>query len=196
MTNHERVYENIRPWLRDCDLTAAAARLGFAPPDGGAVRVLLLGREFLVANDGVTQISGAPCHVNFKSVLIWYFTFGGSGEPSYEFAALHSFSHGIFGGQSSDFSSHDWRGYAGLTPDAFAETSARIGAELFRRERYGESRLLHVLPKIPALLTFSEADEEFAAQINIKFGSNSTSFLPFETLAVLSGLISSEYRNE
>ncbi|MDR3310413.1 MAG: DUF3786 domain-containing protein [Oscillospiraceae bacterium] len=192
MTNHEKVYEELRLRLADCDLAEAAPRAGLVFSDG-AVGVRTLGRELRVTNSGVELVSGPPCSVNLKSVLVWYLTFGGAGDASYEFVPVHSFSHGIFGSQSPDFSSHGWRGYAGLTPERFAAVSGRIGAELVRRERYGESRLLVPLPKLPVLLTFSEADDEFAAQIDLKVGKNATDFLPFETLCVMCGLVTREY---
>jgi hypothetical protein len=175
MTNYEKVYEQIRPWLSK---VAEPRELRF------------LGRMWRVDRAGVEQLSGPPAHTNCRSVLVWYFTYGGQGEPSYTFTPLHSFSHGIFRG-------NDWEtgGCATLTLDEFREASARIGADFLRRERYGEAWLLHALPKLPVLLTYTEADDEFPAALDIKYGANATTFLPFETLAVLNGLINAEYKN-
>jgi hypothetical protein len=173
MTNHEKNYENIRSWL--CVLTEPC-------------EIDFIGRRWRVDCNGVEQLSGRPAHVNCKSVLIWYFTFGGTGDPSFEFTSIHSFSHGIF-------RSSGWRTETSPTLDEFRKTAQHLGAILLRKERYGEAWLLNVLPKIPVLLTYSEADDEFPASLDIKFGSNATTFLPFETLAVLQGLIVSEFDN-
>ncbi|MDR1573858.1 MAG: DUF3786 domain-containing protein [Clostridiales Family XIII bacterium] len=174
MTNYEKAYEQIRPWLGK-----------LAEPR----EIQFLGRLWRVDQGGVDRLSGPPAHVNCKSVLVWYFTFGGQGEPSYEFVPLHGFSHGIF-------RENDWEtgACATLTLDGFRAVSARLGADFLRRARYGEAWLLRALPKLPALLTYSEADEEFPATLDIKYGANATTFLPFESLAVLNGLIRAEYR--
>jgi hypothetical protein len=173
MTNAEIAYCGvIRPMLRELD---------------GEREVMFLGRRFRVTREDVEQLSGKPAHVNCKGVLVWYFTFGGEGEPSFEFASLQSFSHGIFRDAA-------WAPGIGASLAEFKETAAALGAGFLRRERYGEAWLLFALPKVPALLTYSEADEEYPAMLDIKFGKNADTFLPFETLAVLHGLIKSEFR--
>jgi hypothetical protein len=170
MTNHEKNYEYLRGWLRNISQ---------------ACEVDFLGRRWNVDGGGIEQLSGPPAHVNYKSVLVWYFTFGGEGEASFEFVQLSHFSHGIFREQRSP--------NVALTIAEFRETAERLGAAYFRKERYGEAWLWFVLPKVPVLLTYTEADEEFPALLNIKFGANATTFLPFETLAVLHGIILGEF---
>jgi hypothetical protein len=170
MTNHEKNYEKIRLWLSNMPKPC---------------EVEFLGRLWRVDSTGVEQMSGAPAHVNCKSILVWYYTFGGQGEPSFDFVLLSHFSHGIFREQRTPSVS--------LTVSEFREAARRLGVAFLRKERYGESWLWFVLPKIPVLLTYSEADEEFPALMNIKFGMNATTFLPFETLAVLYGLITDEF---
>ncbi|MDR1590187.1 MAG: DUF3786 domain-containing protein [Oscillospiraceae bacterium] len=172
MTNAEIAYHRtIRPMLGKLS---------------GSREVSFLGRRFRVTSEDVEQLSGKPAHVNYKGVLVWYFTYGGEGEPSFEFTSLQSFSHGIFRGS-------DWEPSVTADLAEFREISAGIGAELLRKERYGEARLLFALPKVPVLLTYSEADDEYPAVLDIKFGKNADTFLPFETLAVLHGLINGEF---
>jgi hypothetical protein len=195
-SNYEKAYENIRPWLKRCDFYEAAPRLGFAPPIDGALVFTVLGRKFLVDHDGVTQLDGEAANVNLKSVIIWYVTYGGKGEPSFEFAPLSSFSSGVFGSTSADFSSFAWRKHEGLTLEQFRATAKRIGTELVRSERYGEVHRLYLFPKVPVLLTYSEADDEFPAVVDIKFSLNASTFLPFETLAFAQALIEREFKTE
>jgi hypothetical protein len=179
MSNAERVYESLRPWLANLEKTRT---------------VIFLGREFYADNIGIKQLSGEKIQINAKSVLIWYLTFGGDKlEPSFVFTPLHTFSNGIFTAQNSDWQSHDRKTHEKLTFEAFRTTSERLGASVIRQERYGESRLLFALPNLPVKLTFSEGDEEFPATLDIKFGTNATQILPFETLAVLQGLILREF---
>ncbi|MDR0818096.1 MAG: DUF3786 domain-containing protein [Oscillospiraceae bacterium] len=198
MSNYDRVYETIRAWLSECDFSEAASRLGFEPPNDGVLTFASMGRGWRVDKDGVTQISGSGTHVNFRSVIIWYLTFKGSKwtpaiREADEFAPLPSFSSGIFGQRSADFQSFEWRRHSGLTYGEFRSAAERIGAKLTRSERYGEVRRLDVFPKVPALLTYSEEDDEFPAQVDVKFRADALTFLPFETLAVLHGLIEREF---
>jgi hypothetical protein len=193
ISNYEKAYENIRPWLKQCDFNEAAPRLGFAPPADGALVVTVLGRRFHVGHDGVAQLEGKAAHVNLKSVIIWYLTYGGQGEPSLEFTPLSNFSSGIFGSRSADFGSFEWRKHEGLTLEQFRAAAKRIGTEFARSERYSETHRLYLFPKVPALLTYSEADDEFPAVIDTKFSMNAPAFLPFETLAVAQGLIETEF---
>jgi hypothetical protein len=173
-SNAEIAYEtNIRPMLRG--LT-------------GSRDIRFLGRDWRVTGEDVVQLRGEPGHVNAKGVLVWYFTYSDrAGEPSYEFASVSSFSHGIFGDSS-------WILEYEIDLGRFRATCERLGAHFYRKERYGESWLLEVLPKIITLLTYNEGDDEFPNSIDIKYGKNTTDYLPFETLAVLHSLVNSEFR--
>jgi hypothetical protein len=172
MNNYEKNYNQIRVWLSSLP----------KPQE-----INFLGRRWRVDSCGVEQLSGQPADVNCKSVLVWYFTYGGVGEPNYEFLPLYKFSNGIF-------QSNSWMTDFSLTRENFRKVSEQMGAEFLRKERYGETYFFLVLPKIAALLTYTEADDEFPAALDIKFGSNAATFLPFETLAVLHGLITAEYK--
>jgi hypothetical protein len=178
--NYEKAYLSLVPWLD-----------GVPEP----VELQFLGRGFRVGAGGVEQLSGPPVHVNGKSVLIWYVTqYGGGEKPSYDFRPISSFSFGIFAGSGVSWQQKQQPRFGGLTAEGFRREAERIGAAPLRPERYGESWLLHAFPELPALLTFTEADEEFPADVDVKFGANATRVLPFETLAVLQSLIESEFR--
>jgi hypothetical protein len=191
MDNYEKAYQSLLPWLAGID---------------GALDLDFLGRRFRVSSLGVEQLSGAPSHVNAKSVIIWYVAretlieemspipkYGGGDEPSYEFRPLSDFSFGIFSGHGTAWQDARNSRIGSLGLEDFRRHAERIGAKTLRPERYGESRLLHAFPELAVMLTFSEADDEFPADINVKFGSNATRILPFETLAVLQGLILDEF---
>jgi hypothetical protein len=193
VNNYEKNYEHIRSWLADCDFAEAAPRLGLSPAIDGTIKLTALGREFSVNRDGVFQLCGEPSDVNLKSVIIWYLTYGGQGEPAVEFGSSSSFSGGMFGARSSDYNSYEWQKHAGLTLRQFRAVAKRIGAEFVRSERYGEVWRLFLFPKVTLLLEYSEADDEFPATIDIKASANALTFLPFETLAVAHGLIESEF---
>jgi hypothetical protein len=180
-TNYDIVYEQLRVRLR---ALRAPVTLGF------------LGRTFCAAGDGIEQLDGRPIHINAKNIMIWYLTYGGRGAEltpeSYDFAPLNYFSHGIFTGNTAWERSRA-AGLSGLTLEVFRERCEQIGAEPFRSERYGESRLLFAFPELPLLVAFTEGDDEFPAILDVKLGKNCERILPFETLAVLTTLIESEF---
>jgi len=194
VSNYDKAYESIRPWLADCDFAKAAKQLGLAAPADGSLTLAVLGRRFCADRNGVTQLDGPAAHINLSSVIIWYLTFGGTGQPTYKFAPLSSFSQGIFGAQSADFSAPAWQEHAGLTLERFQSVCQRIRAEPQGIIRHGERRLLMLFPKVPVLLTYNEPDEEFSAVLDIKFDTAALTFLPFETLAVAHGLIAAEFK--
>jgi len=181
LTNHEKAYEQIRPWLQNIKKPA---------------EVTFLGRAFSVTKDDVVQLSGDPIHVNAKGVLVWYYTYGGADNPelypSYDFVLLYTFSHGIFSDQSA-WRQNAVKAQSDLTIETVRSAAKRIGADFYRKEKYGESYLLLALPKVPVLITFTEGDDEFEPQLTVKFSSNATEILPFETLAILMGLIEREF---
>jgi hypothetical protein len=180
-TNYDKVFERLRVRLENL---------------GAPVTLNFLGRAFRADRGGVERISGRPIHINAQNIIIWYLTFGGRGveltPESYDFALLNHFSHGIFTGHTSWEKSRA-SGLSDLTPKAFRECCEHIGAEFLRPERYGESRLLFAFPELPLLITFTEGDDEFPASLDIKLGKNCERILPFETLAVLTSLIESEF---
>jgi len=176
MANSDLIYESLLPWLRGIS--------------GLPKELLFLGRRFQITKEGIEQLSGPEIAVNGKSVLIWYVVTASSEGPDFSFASLLSFSHGIFSSQNSGWQN---KGSSGLNRESFRENAGRIGAEYYKEIPYGEAWLLFAFPNLPVLLTFTEEDEEYPAMVDIKFGSNATEILPFETLAVLDGLIASEF---
>jgi len=195
VSNYDKAYESIRPWLAAVDFAEASARLGLVSPDGVSAKLSVLGRGFVASADGVEQVSGEAASVNLRSVIVWYLTHGGSGQPTFRFTPLSGLSQGIFGTRSSDFSDWEWQRHAGLTLAGFRAICQRINAEPMRTSEHSESRLLMLFPKVAALLTYEEADDEYPAILDIKFDQQAIVYLPFETLAVAEGLISQEFQD-
>jgi hypothetical protein len=192
LNGYEKTYEIVRRRLAGFNLAEAAANLGLDAPDGdGRLFLTFLGRRWRVGSGGVSLVSGPDAHVNCKSVIIYYLTSGGSGQPSYKFQLLHTFTSGLFSGQNSAWLSEQGRTDI-ATRARFRQAAERIGAWVTREERGMCSLMMFAFPKLPVTLTYIEPDEEYEARSLIKFDSSSLSFIPFETLAVLNALIASE----
>ncbi|MDR0905858.1 MAG: DUF3786 domain-containing protein [Oscillospiraceae bacterium] len=189
MNGYEKTYETLKLRLADCDFAAAASAVGLAAPTDGAVTVDFLGCRYRVDKSGVEQVSGGAANVNCKTVIVYYLTHGGSGFPQYEFQSLRAFASGLFDGSRGVTAVERER----ITEYAqFTEAAKRLGAEFVRETANGSHIwLMYAFPKVPVLLTFVEGDDEFPAQTQLKFDVTATDFLPFETLAVLNGLITS-----
>ena len=196
-SGYERNYHNMKRHLADCDFAARAAELGLAAPVDGVLRLEFLGRAYRIDASEVTPETddgGGDAAFNARTVLIWYLTHGGTGEPGYDFRAIRSFAHGLFDGDRGIAWSRG--GDFGLTRERVEAAALRVGARFLHEKNGAWSYLLYALPKIPALITFNEGDDEFPAAVSVKFGSNALNFLPFETLAVLHGLVMGEVRGQ
>ena len=188
-SNYAHAYNLMRGSLPACDFSGSARELGLSPPEDGTLRLKFLGSDYYVDKTGVYPEGDDDASYNTRTVIIYYLTHGGKGEASYDFRTIRSFAHGLFNGDHSG----KWGGThkAGLEVSlaVFEAAVKRMGAELMQSKNGAHSYLLFAFPKIPALITYNEGDEEFPADIVIKFGTNALNFLPFETLAVLHGLI-------
>jgi hypothetical protein len=137
--------------------------------------------------------------VNRKSVLIYYLTSGGRGEPVYQFKLLHNFAQGIFsGGGGADWMSAPLRktfseGADG--PDRFFRAMAVLGASPVAAKASATSVWSYLLlPKMPVEIYFYKADEEFACDVKVMYDSTALHFVPLETLAVLHGCLLNEIK--
>jgi hypothetical protein len=192
LTNgYEKTYALLRTRLAACDFSAAAVNLGLSAPENGVLRLSFLGRQWRADAAGVYLERGADAHVNCKSVIVYYLTFGGRGAPQYRFQLLHAFTGGFFAWQNSAWSAE--RGRTTLTAHApFAAAAKRLGARPVGEARGVYTWMLFAFPKLPVQITYAEPDEDFPPKLLIKFDCTAADFLRFETLAVLHGLIAAE----
>ena len=215
LNGYEKTYEVLVPRLSGCDFERAAADLGLMYKDG-IVHVDFLLRHYTIDETGVHEIEStnetyeranetksttdSDSDVNRKSVLIYYLTWGGRGEPAYQFKLFHSFSHGIFSGGATET---NWmsaslrrilsEGGDGAT--RFEETMNVFGAT--QKPVTGGATSIwsyQVLPKIPVEIYYYEADEEFPCEVKVMYDSTALNFVPFETLGVLGSCLHNEIK--
>ena len=189
VTGYEKIYSTILPKLAECDLARNAPRLG-AVASAEGFRISFLGREYMITAGGVETTDGRPVDVNNRSVLIYYITSEGAGEPSYDFAPLSRLTGMIAGRNdlaSGIMNSPLIREFR-ENYERFAAAMTKLGAEEIPAADSGKHVWrLSALPKILAQIVFYEADDEFPADIQIMFDKTAPRFLDFECLAFLSG---------
>ncbi|MDR2349606.1 MAG: DUF3786 domain-containing protein [Deltaproteobacteria bacterium] len=174
--------------LAELDLPSQAKAMGLEWDEKAkAVRVKFLGREYLVANDGITATDGKFPTVDAKSVLAHYLASKGTGDPSPDFLPLKRLT-GIASGTSgpSENLSKPLGDKFGPNYEAFGKAALEIGARHEGRSPAGaQAFLLEDLPKLPVRLEFFEADDEFEAESKVLFNSASTRFVSYECLELI-----------
>jgi hypothetical protein len=200
-SGYELTYYNLIPRLADCDFVAVAPQLGLSILPDGKIPISFLRREYLIGHDGVVDINGggeSDGDFNRKSVLIYYLTSGGRGEPFYQFKLLHHFSEGVFSGDrgNSNWMSDPLQKVFGEYTEKFVKAMQVLGAEQ-QESKAGATSVwsYQLLPKMPIEIYFYEEDEEFSCETKIMYDGTALKFVPFETLAVLNGCLISEIKS-
>lgn len=198
-SGYVRTYELVKDRLKTCDLAEAAARLGFAPPVDDVLEAEFLGETYRVNRDGVTgAVETDDDRFVEKSLLIYYLTSKGSGDPKedYLFAGQFIRNFASSGGQRE----LSWQlraledQYNGQT-EAFQKVMEKLGASPVQSRKEG----LYIweypaFPKIRVQICYYEADEEDPCAIQIKFDSGASRYLEFESLAFLQGSVIKKLR--
>jgi hypothetical protein len=129
--------------------------------------------------------------INILSVLGYYALSGGNTEPLYDFALLGAFAGGLIsgGGRDADWMAEPLRKAFGAH-ETFRRAARNLGMIYEGSRVAGEHAWQYrLLPKIPALIKYFEADEEFPWDIKIYYDKTVPEFLDFEPLAVLNGCL-------
>jgi hypothetical protein len=151
-----------------------------------------LGRKFELSRDGARPLDGKEVDVNYLSVLVYYALSGGNTEPfditrRYDFALLNTFAGGLFSSGGADWMAEPLR-KACPRHETFRRAARNMGMFYEGSRVAGEHAwLCPLLPKIPALVKYFEADDEFPCDIKIYYDKTVPEFLDFEPLAVLNG---------
>lgn len=186
---YEAVYAGLVERLAGAEIVRAAADLGLAVRGGAAVAPLL-GRDYLVGKDGVAAVDGGRAAFTHRIVLAYYLLHGGRGEPAGRFAPYRELPGG------ADFARNMAQTVEGRLAAFFSGrlTDLRRAAEaLGGTPAAGEVKAdaayeFMALPKLPLMITFYDADEDFPAEAKLFYDLLALNFLDLECLAVL-GLI-------
>ena len=192
INGYEKTYEAIVPRLKNLEFPYAALRLGFDLIDKYRMSIDFLGRKYEVDRDGVRPADGEPVDVNFRSVLVYYATSAADTEPLYDFALLNTFTGSLNtgGGGRADWMTAPILRACGDNYPRFRQAVRDMGMTYEGSRAAAEHTWQYrLLPKIPVLNKYFEADGEFPADVKVYYDKTVPRFLDFEPLAVLTGCL-------
>ncbi len=182
----ERIYQDYLAQLAAVDLRAAAEMLG-GRADGEAVVMPFFGRPYQISDAGISDASGnRPSHS--VSVLLSKYLLMCPNDPPLD-ASWVSYKDfrdaGPFVGGFRSNAEVPLERTFGSNPAELRKRCGTLGgipaAEDFP---YEVAMRLPALPKIPILLLFNGADEEFSARCAMLFERRAEKYLDMECLAI------------
>lgn len=187
--NYETVYQELIPKLAGANLGQNANGLGLQAIDR-SVPVTLFGRDYLVGPTGVAMADGSEAEMIQRIVLAYYMTHGGSGEPAGRPAPYRELPGGAdFARSLAEIVDGRIVKYFSGRLEALKAACESIGG---RADSQGIScdagYIFEALPKLPMMMTFYDADEDFPAEAKVFYDITAPNFLDMECLAVM-GLI-------
>ena len=194
--NRELYYHNQMAALAWADLAAQAPPLGLTLTAEGQAAVRFFARDFLISPEAIEPVDGAPVSLDHKSVLAHYLLSRGRGELTGEFLPLGRLTGVVSSGLSpSDNLILPLTREFGDRYETFAQAARKVGgAAEGRAPSGGESWLFHFLPYLPVKIIFFEADEEFPAEVQVRFDSSAPNFVSYECLELMVMVLVEEIR--
>jgi len=197
--NYEEVYRGLVTRLREVDFAAVAPGLGTTTaPAGVALDLPFFSFLYRVNRDGVsTAAGGATPDVAHRIVACYYVLHAGCGELSGEWVSYRDFRDSQFFMPAFRASAEEKiaRAFEGRKNELPARAAALGGAPFAGPVDADASFRFAALPRIPLLLLFNDADEDFPADARILFDRNAHLWLDMECLAV-TGIILAELLSE
>jgi hypothetical protein len=191
-TNYEEVYTGLVERLEEVDFNHCVTHLGVQKADDG-FNLRIFARDCLIDREGLKTSDGTPLDFKIRIVAAHYLLHAGQGEETGQWVAYRDFKDGAFFHPS------------------FAQTVEQRIAEHFSGrmqdlEKSGEAKgsrqigglggdvclRFSAFPKIPVVLIFYDADDDFPSSARILFDSSALQFLDMECLAVLGMILADE----
>ena len=191
--NYEIVYQGLVERLAGAELAGAAADLGLEWL-GEEALVPCLGREYLVGPGGVRARDGRPAVFTHRIVLSYYLMHGGRGENAGRFVPYRELPGGQdFARSLSTVVEGRLSSCFGGRLDQLREAGRRLGAQPPPEQVGADAAfVIPALPRVPLLLTFYDADEDFAAEAKVLYDLTALNFLDLECLAALGLMLAQE----
>ncbi len=182
--------ENYRLYLSQLagiDMGFRAAMLDIAV-EGDTARIPFFGRRFFVTTENITDDAGARAPYDVCVVLARYLLMCPKRFPSADaWSAYRDFKDS---GPLTVFFTDNVEeaiaaSFSGRLPELDRACRALGGARPAVELSYDLTMQISALPRVPLLLLFNDADEEFPAQCSVLFEARAERFLDAESLAIL-----------
>lgn len=183
----EQALEHLRGVIAGRDLAEVAERCGGryhkGPPE--AVEVAFLGIPHRILRDDVVAEGEAPT-VWVKILLLIYATRATGRPPAGEWIAFRELPNSVSKAKSFEASAaRITDGFAGES-GALAEAVGRVGGRPVEHPSAPQAFRIDALPRVPLLLLFWPADEEFGARATLLVDRGVLDYLDQEALVFLS----------
>ncbi|MDR1658413.1 MAG: DUF3786 domain-containing protein [Deltaproteobacteria bacterium] len=167
------------------NIPAQAAAMGLEMENGKAAADFL-GRRYYIGTDGIAARDGGPVTVDTQSVLAHYLSSQGSGELTGDFVTIGRLTGiNVTGDSPSAALTKPLVDKIGDRYDIFAQTAPKLGGRHLGLSTVGAQAWEFGLPKVPMMIEFFEADEEFGADIRLLFDSSANRFVSYECLELM-----------
>ena len=155
-TNHEKVYDSLRPLLTGINLLEQVRHMGLVADKNGHVPVVFSQRAYVITPTAVLADIEDDISYTHRSVLIHYITSEGRGEPEHTFVSLAQLSGVPRGQQRHDqIMTNPLAREIGNDYPLFAAVAESLGGtDMGISLSSGRSWQFQVLPKIPLQLIF------------------------------------------
>lgn len=186
--DHKINYRNMLDSLGSFPVRDAAEEMGLRLRDTGQAEVPMLGRLYLLDQNGVSREDGTPVSTMQGLALAGYLMRRGAGRPAGIYVPLDHLTERVPGKISHAGIKLEARlaRIADKDPQAFAKAVQRMGARPGGDVGCGgHSWLMEPLPKLPAQVVFYPSDDEFSATGRLLYDPVAINFLEFNHLATL-----------
>lgn len=186
-TVFETTYRNYLQQLSAISPAAVAAKIG-AAIDGNVLRIPVFNSEYRVSAEGITADSGERPAFDICVILSKYVLLCPARTP--ENSGWVSFRNFKDAGPLTNYFQNDVERniashFAGRIDDLKIAANS-LGGYLPKLEvNYDFSVQLDALPKIPLVVLYNDADEEFPPSASVLFESRAEAYLDAECLAML-----------
>lgn len=193
-TVFEETYRKYLEEIAVLDLTALEKRLGMVTEDGKTT-VSYFGQTYEVSGSGIRDLSGKPPRFDLRVVLCKYILLCPDTEPDDGGWAAYRDIPGsgpLLVYFSNDVENPIAAHYSGRLEGLVKRCKAFGGAAPDADLSYDCAMQFAPLPKIPLLLLFNDADDEFPASCSVLFRQSAGKYLDLESLAILGAQFSRE----
>ena len=193
----QQIYQDYLKQLSQVDFQTIANRSG-GKIEGGSILIPLFNQLYRISPTGIADPSGKEPPHSVKVVLCQYLLHAPAVEPEGEdWVSYKDFKDAspFVGGFQNNTEKAIAKDFVGRL-----EGLRRACAQLGGRDPglnwgYQLSMKFDPLPRVPILLIFNDADEEFPAQCLLLFERRAERFLDMESMAILAWLLT-DYLNQ
>ncbi len=180
----EIIYENLKEEVKKINFMDVAEGIGAEVADEG-IRINSLGKDFFINKDGEVVADG-KVSIWARILMLLYIKAGGKGELSKKWVSLEELKGGGIKIEAlkkeceaplSELLEKDY--------DSIVKIIKMLGSQELEGQGADHSWSLFLLPKVPVLILYWRADEEFPQRVKILFDSSADRFLDAESLVFL-----------